>query len=207
MTETSAADFDALYASRDPWGIARASFRDRALRSIVTPWVRGERVLELGCGEGHLTKALFASAERVLGVDISKVALERAVKLNIANARFVNLNLMSVSFEGFDVIAAIECINYLSKHERMAFFAKVKREHMGVTIITNPIIGGKYWTHAGLMAMFDFHGFKVLSWHNIYPRQTGLARPVDLAIRISGQTWLLDILPERLVYQRAYVIN
>ena len=132
----TAADFNQLYATRDPWGISRARFRDKALGRCVGPFVAGERVLELGCGEGHLTAAIFGAAGWVTGVDISDVAITRARALDLANARFNCRDFMDVSFRGYDVIAAIESLHYLSREEQRAFLDKVKREHRGILIVS-----------------------------------------------------------------------
>lgn len=69
------ADFNRLYANPDPWGISHAGFRDRALGRCIGPFVAGKTVLELGCGEGHLTKTIFAGARSVTGIDISDIAM------------------------------------------------------------------------------------------------------------------------------------
>src|SRR5215475_5449220 len=84
----TATDFNSFYASPDPWRISRASFRDRVLRSRLTKFTRDKSVLELGCGEGHLTQAVFGEARAITGIDISDVAIERAKALNLPNARF-----------------------------------------------------------------------------------------------------------------------
>jgi 2-polyprenyl-3-methyl-5-hydroxy-6-metoxy-1,4-benzoquinol methylase len=200
----SALDFNAFYEVADPWGIERASFRDRALLRVIGPHVAGKRVLELGCGEGHLTSTLFGKAASVVGIDISDVAIARAKARGIRNARFEISDFLAISFAGYDVIAAIECVNYLSADERLAFFAKVDKEHRGMFVMTNPIIGGKYWTHGELMRALGNIGS--VAWRNVYPRQTGVSRALDLAIRASGVTALLDLLPESAVYQRAYMV-
>jgi SAM-dependent methyltransferase len=198
-------DFNQLYNDRDAWGIAHASFRDRALARAIGPHVAGKRVLELSCGEGHLTSTLFGPAASVLGIDISDVAIARAKARGIRNARFKVSDLLAIPFAGYDVIAAIECIYYLDAEERQVFFAKVDQEHRGTFVMTTPIIGGKYWTHDELMRALAPIGD--VRWRNIYPRQTGVARMVDLAIRATGMPVLLDFLPEAAVYQRAYVVQ
>ena len=121
----TAADFNSFYATPDPWRISRARFRDKVLRRCLTPFVRGKSVLELGCGEGHLTQAVFGKARSVVGIDISDVAIDRARSLDLPNARFESADLLRTSFEGYDVIAAIECIYYLSLQERGEFLEKV----------------------------------------------------------------------------------
>src|SRR5580692_1157048 len=59
-------DFNLYYATLDPWRILRARFRDRVLRRCLTRFIRGKSVLELGCGEGHLTQAVFYKGWRSL---------------------------------------------------------------------------------------------------------------------------------------------
>ena len=84
----TAEDFNNYYATPDPWRISRARFRDKVLRRCLTPFIRKKSVLELGCGEGHLTQVIFDKARSVVGVDISDVAIARAKSLNLPNARF-----------------------------------------------------------------------------------------------------------------------
>lgn len=67
----TADDFNSYYQIPDPWKIGRASRRDKALAKIVGPHVAGKTVLELGCGEGHLTATIFRDALSVTGIDIS----------------------------------------------------------------------------------------------------------------------------------------
>jgi len=131
----TAEDFNRYYATPDPWHISRARFRDKVLRRCLKRFVRNKSVLELGCGEGHLTQAVFYKARSVTGVDISDVAIGRAKSLNLANARFENADLLHTAFNGYDVIAAIECIHYLSHRDQGAFLEKVAREHPGKMLL------------------------------------------------------------------------
>ena len=84
-------------------------------------------MLELRCAEGHLTRTVFGSASRITGIDISGTAVARATAANIANARFETGDFLSTSFEGYDVIAAIECLYYLPPSEQEQFFSKLAR--------------------------------------------------------------------------------
>jgi 2-polyprenyl-3-methyl-5-hydroxy-6-metoxy-1,4-benzoquinol methylase len=70
------------------------------------------RVLDLGCGEGHLTAALADLGARVAGVDVSQAALERA------RAAHPTLDFQSPSPEGRlpfgdAVCDVIVCLNVL----------------------------------------------------------------------------------------------
>jgi predicted TPR repeat methyltransferase len=183
------------------------------LRQRLHRFVCGKSVLELGCGEGHLTQAVFSQARAVTGIDISEVAIRRASALHLCNARFENRDFLRTSFEGYDVIAAIECLYYLLPNEQEEFFAKVAREHeRKLLIISGPIIGEnqhrKYFTHAGLLETFGQHGLSVVEWRNLYVNRIGALRTIAaVLVRLPGCLWLIDWIPKSLVYQRCYVVR
>jgi cyclopropane fatty-acyl-phospholipid synthase-like methyltransferase len=209
----TAADFNSFYAVPDPWQISRASFRDRVLRRSLLRFVAGKSVLELGCGEGHLTQAVFGDARSVSGIDLSDIAIERARARAIPNAQFQAADFLNVSFMGFDVIAAIECLYYLTQEDQAAFFEKVCREHRGkLLIISGPVIGQnehrKYFTHDGLLRTFANYRISVVESHslNVY-RRGPLANLAAVIVRLPLGDRLLDLLPVRLIYQRCYIIR
>ncbi len=205
----TADDFDLFYRSPDPWGIGTAPRRDRALSRIVRRYIEGKNVLELGSGEGHLTGTVFVPAKQVTGVDISSVAVERATARHIPNASFTESDFLSVSFGGYDVIAAIECLYYLSHDEQETFFQKLTDEHQGIFIMSAPIIGANehrtYFTHAGLLAIFERHGLALVEWGNLNAyRNAGAGGFAAAALaRLSDRA--LPLIPDRFVYQRCYV--
>jgi len=162
----SASDFDAHYQSPDPWGITKARRRDRALEAIVVPYVAGRSVLELGCGEGHLTATVFSKSASVKGIDVSNIALSRAISRALPYANFEVSDFLDVSLAGYDVIAALECLYYLSPTEQDAFFKRLVEEHAnGIFILSAPIIGSNeyrtYYTHAGIERTFARFGLSI----------------------------------------------
>ena len=165
----TAEDFNLYYATPDPWNISRSRFRDKALRRCLGRFIRDKSVLELGCGEGHLTREVFVRARSVVGVDISDVAIARAKSLELPNARFENGDLLQTSFKGYEVIAAIECIHYLSHPEQGAFLEKVAREHAGkLLLLSGPIVDyAKYFSHRRLMLEFTALGFSLVKSNNL----------------------------------------
>jgi 2-polyprenyl-3-methyl-5-hydroxy-6-metoxy-1,4-benzoquinol methylase len=206
----TADDFNLYYATLDPWRISRARFRDRVLRRCLTRFIRGKSVLELGCGEGHLTQAVFYKARSVTGIDISNVALARAKLLDLPNARFESADLLQTSFEGYDVIAAIECIYYLSHEEPGAFLEKVTKEHSGkMLLISGPIVDyPRYFSHKRLMYEFTALGFAPVKLYNLSVFWRPLSsRIVANFIKLPFGYTLLDWLPERMIYQRLYALR
>ena len=206
----TAQDFDRYYETADPWGISRYRFRERALRRLIGSYLSGRAVLELGCGEGHLTQAVFGDASAVMGVDISRVAIPRAVALELPNARFQVADFLDIPFVGHDVIAAIECLYYLSPAEQDVVLDKVATEHRGKPfVLCVPIVGGKYPTHRGVMRMLARHGMALVKSHNLTIRNDTLrSRAVAIALKLAPLGhMLLDSVPDEFIYQRCYVTS
>jgi SAM-dependent methyltransferase len=208
----SAEDFNSYYQSPDPWGISRALRRDKALYRIIGPHVAGKDVLELGCGEGHLTASIFRGARSVKGIDISPIAVDRAIALSLPNASFQASDFLNINFAGYDVIAAIECLYYLSPSEQETFFRKLASEHAGkIFVLSGPIIGSNeyrtYFTDGGIRETFARHGLSLVGWRNLNAyRKAGPGATIAAAIcRLPLGSAVLDALPERYVYQRCYV--
>jgi 2-polyprenyl-3-methyl-5-hydroxy-6-metoxy-1,4-benzoquinol methylase len=206
----TADDFNRYYATPDPWHVSHATFRDRVLRRHLRRSIRNKSVLELGCGEGHLTQAIFHTARSVMAVDISDVAIARARSLNLRNAGYETADLLDISFGGYDVIAAIECIHYLSFQEQGAFLQKVAREHSGkMLFLSGPIIDyQRHFSHRRLMLEFKALGFRVVRFHNLSVYWQPLSsRIVANLLKLPLGYMLLDWVPERMIYQRLYALR
>jgi len=206
----TAEDFNLYYATADPWHVARSRFRDRVLRRCLKQFIRDRFVLELGCGEGHLTEAVFGRARSVVGVDISDVAIARARSLELPNARFENADFLQISYKGYEVIAAIECIHYLSHPEQGAFLEKVASEHAGkMLLLSGPIVDyTHYFSHRRLMLEFTTLGFSLIKSCNLsvywHPPSS---RIVASLIKLPLGHMVLDWLPEWMIYQRLYALR
>ena len=95
-----------------PYELRRLEAMDEALSDRRWP-----RALEAGCAEGHFTEKLARRAERVLALDISAVALERARRRAPA-ARFARADLLDWApppGERFDLIVLGDVLYYLDR--------------------------------------------------------------------------------------------
>lgn len=95
--------------------------------------------------------------------------------------------------------------------EQRDFFNKLAREHAGkIFLLSAPIIGEnqfrRYFTHDGLLATFQLHGMVMESFHNLNVYRHGTLRTV-LAAMVRAAPFLLNFLPERVIYQRLYKIR
>lgn len=83
-------DFEGLYKNfADPWHQSSEDQLNDTRRSIAINWCNklkqqygANRVIELGCGFGHLTHTLHEFNFSVIGADISKTAVEKARNLH-----------------------------------------------------------------------------------------------------------------------------
>ncbi|MCA9609796.1 MAG: 3' terminal RNA ribose 2'-O-methyltransferase Hen1 [Myxococcales bacterium] len=111
-----------------------------------------KRVIDLGCGEGKLVRALLADRafERVVGVDVSVRSLERAAQRlrldEMPDRRRERVALLSGSltyrderFAGFDAACLVEVIEHVDP-SRLAAFERVVFEHARppLVVLTTP---------------------------------------------------------------------
>ena len=121
-------DFNKYYQIEDPWGVKRVSnSRNYILKKMFKKHINnGDRVIEIGCGEGNFSKFIDNLTEDCTGIDISDIAINRAKKLNLKNFAFLNKDLLEVNYLSFDIVIAVEVIYYLSNKERVTFFESLK---------------------------------------------------------------------------------
>jgi len=95
--------------------------------------VEGQRVLDLGCGEGYCTREMAArGASRVLGIDLSTRMIELARKREAELGQGIeyaqgNVVALDLEDEAFDLVLAVFVYSYMSADEMARAFAQVKR--------------------------------------------------------------------------------
>lgn len=81
-----------------------------------------ERVLDLGCGDGSLTRCiadLLPNGE-VLGIDASKGMLEAARSKERNNLRFILMDIDRIDFtDEFDVVFSNAALHWVKEHGRL----------------------------------------------------------------------------------------
>ncbi|MBM9612701.1 methyltransferase domain-containing protein [Desulfobulbus rhabdoformis] len=103
--------------------------------------VKGKDVLDLGCNSGYGTNLLSQSCNRIVGVDVSPMALE------VGNARYLRGNLsfklvdgVSLPFgdQSFDVVTSFQVVEHLPEYS--AYFNEIRRvlKPDGLLLLTTP---------------------------------------------------------------------
>ncbi|WP_186813413.1 PIG-L family deacetylase [Cellulomonas xylanilytica] len=113
--------FDATYGRHDdPWGYTDRWYeeRKRALTLAALPDPRYGHVLEIGCGIGVLTAELAQRADRLLAVDVSVAAVERA-RTRVSALPQVRVEVADVAdavpVGSFDLVVLSEVGYYLDR--------------------------------------------------------------------------------------------
>ncbi|UJH70139.1 bifunctional PIG-L family deacetylase/class I SAM-dependent methyltransferase [Ornithinimicrobium sp. INDO-MA30-4] len=128
-TITRSATFDEMYdAGSDPWGNAQSFYeqRRRSLLLAALGRARYERILELGCADGHVTSALVNRAEEVVAIDTSPRAVA-AARLAAPAADITAGNLPNdIPHEQFDLVILSEVGYFLTATELIATLRRAR---------------------------------------------------------------------------------
>jgi 2-polyprenyl-3-methyl-5-hydroxy-6-metoxy-1,4-benzoquinol methylase len=132
--------YDALYdeAQRKGWpgwgGKTRiAKGPDQVARILEKPYVPSSgKVIELGCGEGHLCRLLAVRGYSVTGIDVSSKAIEWALEKegDQKNITYVQGNLCHsevLSGECYDLVVDGNCLHCILGEDRPLFLENVQR--------------------------------------------------------------------------------
>jgi alkylated DNA repair protein alkB family protein 8 len=122
------------------------SFNWPELKPLIDKYIKsGDKILDLGCGNGRLLELLKDKGVEYIGVDNSraliKIAQERYNKIPNVEYRFVVADALDLSFpeNSFDAVISLAVLHHIpSVEKRKKFFREVKRvlKPEGILILT-----------------------------------------------------------------------
>ncbi|MEI6296931.1 MAG: class I SAM-dependent methyltransferase [bacterium] len=156
--------------------------------------VKYKKILDFGCGGGHLGKVFMGDGNYVCGVDISRKSVDVAKKvINEAVCIDAQQEKLPYKDEFFDIIIMGEIIEHLLEPERVMLEIKRVLNKDGFVIITTPnflvfsnrikmLLGKFEYTETGFLdrghvhffqfdsfrKMIDGSGLKVDMYNNVY---------------------------------------
>ncbi|MCC5636469.1 glycosyltransferase [Nostoc sp. CHAB 5844] len=121
--------FETLFATQaDPWQYTGPYEQKKYEQTLeLLPSNKFSQVLEIACAEGHFTVQLAPLVDNLLAVDISQVALDRAVQ-RCADLKNVSFQLFDLTkdaiFGSFDLIVCSEVLYYVGGLTELQAFAR-----------------------------------------------------------------------------------
>jgi SAM-dependent methyltransferase len=108
---------------------------------FAAPLCAGRRVLDAGCGVGYGAARLAATAENVVGVDVSDDAIDYArAHYGAPNLSFAVMDVTALALESasFDIACSFETIEHVDDAERaVGEVARILRDD-GVLVVSTP---------------------------------------------------------------------
>ena len=128
-------------------------------RLLLDAVPHGGRVLDVGCGEGMLTRELAGRASQVVGLDIDPASIDLARATTVAgNITYVCADLMRHPFEpgSFDAVVSVAALHHIGTEAGLLRMRDLVRPGgviavVGLASSTGPVdplwdLGGAVWT-------------------------------------------------------------
>jgi len=178
------ARWDAVFQDEDPFHYDTPYEQLKYARTLdmIPEDGRIERVLELGCAEGHFTRMLAPRVPHLRALDISSIALERARGrcTGLKNIEYVCSDFFKEPIEGtWDLILCAEVLYYMDSKEQLAAFAKRLAESLTI---------GGYFIHVHPYLVTDDPSHTGFDWDDPFGAQTILQtfRAVEGLVHVKG---------------------
>ena len=101
----------------------------------------GATVLDVGCGNGIISRSLGRKGFKVLGIDVSEKAIEKAKELNdLTNVNFqvMSAEQLAVSSEKYHAVVCSEVLEHLQEPQKLLQVLYQSLKNEGVLIVTVP---------------------------------------------------------------------
>ena len=187
-------DWNKWYAQPNPWG-TEGSDKDRVRTQILLEHLGHasfSHMLDLGCGEGVLTKAVSTLSQHSIAFDISTLAIERA-RSRFPGIDFQQGELLEVIKRPdicaipFDLILASEVLYYLQtdeeRHDAIAGIARLGAPaciYYFSVIVTGASRNRRYFTHDEFVGLLSKH-FNIIDG---FASVAEVPVPLDLFLRL-----------------------
>ncbi len=163
----------------DPNAYARDGAFVHGLAGGVLEWLAaqpGERILDLGCGDGQLTARIAAGGVQIVGVD-SSAAMVSAARARGIIADQAGAEALPHPEASFDAVFSNAALHWVRDQDAMmAEVNRVLRPH-GRFVAEMGGHGNVAAIHVALMAVLDRHGFgSAEDGVNYYPTPEGYSR-------------------------------
>ena len=126
-----------------PWTETDETHYDHLHRYFfASQFVKGKKILDLGCGEGYGAEILSKNAKSVICIDSDKKTIQQAKKkYRSKKIKFLSGSITQVPITGeniFDVITCFEVIEHVKEQKKVLLEVKRLLKKHGLFIISTP---------------------------------------------------------------------
>jgi cyclopropane fatty-acyl-phospholipid synthase-like methyltransferase len=146
--------WDLAYRSGAPWDFG--SPPDELVELVERGYLKPGKALDIGCGTGTSVTYLASKGFDAYGLDISKVAIRKAlakardlgVKCNLRVMDFLDVEAASNLSTTFDVILDVGCFHSLSSQDRLTYKESLSVvSQPGSTFLLWCFLRGSRWSY------------------------------------------------------------
>lgn len=130
----------------------------KTLRKLISKYKKDMSILDIGCGNGYLTKKITKDFKNVVAIDNSKSAIKFAKKKYKGSIKFINVDLDNfIIKKKFHIILLIEVIEHVYLPD--LFLKKIVKfmNKNSILIISTPYHGYLKNLVISLLNKFDSH--------------------------------------------------
>lgn len=168
--------------SWDPAAYARNGAFVHSMAGGVVEWLApqpGERILDLGCGDGQLTKRLAESGASVIGVDASEAMVAAARSVGIA-ADVATADKLPYPDASFDAVFSNAALHWVREQNEMMGEVHRVLKTGGRFVAEMGGHGNIAAIRVALISMLERHGFAgAEDGVNYYPTASGYTRQLE----------------------------
>lgn len=150
--------------------------------SLSKKYIKGKKVLDIGCWTGQIETLSVKIAKKMIGIDPNDFAIIQAKKL-VPKAQFKTASALSLPFRenSFDTVLFFEVIEHLPDNSESKVLSEINRvlKPDGYLIMSTPnnnffsiildpayfLIGHRHYSIINLIDMLTDNGFKTLGSH------------------------------------------
>ena len=112
-------EFEEMYKEEDidPWHCSDLRMASKKIHTAILQDMNWSYILDYGCGKGAFTHTLKKNNNRVIGVDVSQNAINKAINMYGHLVDFYTLKDEESLGKGYDLIVCLEVLSYLSLYE------------------------------------------------------------------------------------------